>query len=102
MDLLILIMEYQTGWFICRKHLFHENFKTGMSSRCLVHGGDLSQTCSLPASTHDEHEGTAHMVWFHKERCSINKGSALKFPDLTSIIIKSILSDSSYGTIDGM
>lgn len=53
--------------------------------------------------THDEHEGTAHMIQFHKDRCSFNKDSALKVLDVTSIIIiKNILSDSPYGTVDGM
>lgn len=63
----------------------------------------FSQTCFLPASTHDEHEGTAHMIRFHKDRCFFNKDLALKVLDVTSIIIiKNILSDSPYGTIDGM
>lgn len=57
----------------------------------------------LSASTHDEHEGTAHMIRFHKDRCSFNKDSTLKVLDVTSIIIiKNILSDSPYGTIDGI
>lgn len=104
MDLVMLTTEYQTD------DLSAENICSMRTSRLACHQDTwymvktyLSQTCFLPASTHDEHEGTAHMVQLHKDRCSINKDSALKVPDVTSIIIiKNILSDSPYGTIDGM